>query len=371
MLPSRPLLISRPAARRFLRGALGLDAPHASVAAALSHHGYFQIDPINVCGRMHDLILRNRVANYCEGGLHEFIHSPARPGFEHYLLGQGILVAFPLDAWPYLTGRMLRRGRLRNLHSGKLTPREAALATHILAEISVRGPLTSDDIEHDGRARSAWGTHGTLVKRVLEKLFAHGRVLITARRNFRRVYDLAERVLPAAVLAQPPRPEPEVARWIVLTKLRQRRLVALKRDELALVAGDVQRVVVAGVECPPLYCLCEDAALLAEIENRQSPIENSAPPLLLAPLDPLIYDRRVTAALWDFDYTWEVYTPPQKRVRGYYALPVLASLELAGHVEPKADRAKRKLAVVSRRVRRGVKVAPALDDLARWLRLRR
>src|SRR5205085_10181231 len=126
--------------------------------------------------------------------------------------------------------------------------------------------------------------------------------------------------------------------------------------------------------CPPLYCLREDAPLQAahaqpSALNAQLSAD-AAQPRLLAPLDPIIYDRRVTSALWNFDYTWEVYTPPHKRVRGYYALPVLAGTELVGHVDPKADRAKRKLAVVSRRVRRGHAVAPALRDLARFLGLK-
>ena len=97
-----PLRISPVTARRFLRRALLLDAPAPDVATALEHHGYIQIDPLNVCGRMHDLILRNRVAAYREGDLLNHIHSAARPGFEHYFPHAGILVAFPAAAWPYL-----------------------------------------------------------------------------------------------------------------------------------------------------------------------------------------------------------------------------------------------------------------------------
>ena len=92
---------------------------------------------------------------------------------------------------------------------------------------------------------------------------------------------------------------------------------------------------------------------------------------LLAPLDPLIYDRRLTAALWNFDYTWEAYTPPLKRIRGHYALPVLAGTDLVGHVNPKADRPQRKLVIVSRRIRRGHQLAPVLRDFADWLGLKR
>ena len=85
----------------------------------------------------------------------------------------------------------------------------------------------------------------------------------------------------------------------------------------------------------------------------------------------MIYDRRVAAALWDFDYTWEVYTPPHKRVRGYYALPVLAGTEIVGHVDPKADRAARKLIVQARSLRRGYSAAAPLRELALWLGLKK
>jgi uncharacterized protein YcaQ len=96
----------------------------------------------------------------------------------------------------------------------------------------------------------------------------------------------------------------------------------------------------------------------------------SPAPRLLAPLDPLIYDRRVAAALWNFDYTWEVYTPAHKRVRGYYALPILAGDQLVGHIDPKADRTARKLHVVSRKVRRGHQIVPEIKALATFLNLR-
>jgi hypothetical protein len=84
----------------------------------------------------------------------------------------------------------------------------------------------------------------------------------------------------------------------------------------------------------------------------------------------LIYDRRLTRQLWGYDYTWEVYTPPAKRLRGYYALPVLAGLELVGHIDPKADRERKKLVVVSRSVRRGHRATPAVRELAGFLGLK-
>jgi uncharacterized protein YcaQ len=391
VLTAPSIAVTSVVARRFARAACGLDTPHANVAAALDYHGYIQIDPINICGRMHDLILRNRVADYREGELMRLLHGNTgedrllptqRVAFEHHVPNTSILVAFTLDAWPHLQATMQRRSRRPGPWSGRLTPREKVLAEHLLAEIAARGPLGSEDFADERKARRVWGA-ANLVKATLQKLFFHGRLLIAQRVNHRRRYDLPERVLPASILTAPAPTSEQTERWLALLKLRQRRLTPLKREELRLVVADVQRVIItdlaAATRCPPLYCLRKDAPLLEALSAAAAPadpaerlISNRHPemPRLLAPLDPLIYDRRVTAALWDFEYTWEVYTPPAKRVRGYYALPVLKGTELIGHVDPKADRPERRLRVVSRRIRRGHTLAPTLTDFARWLGLR-
>jgi uncharacterized protein YcaQ len=361
-------------ARRFMRRALLLDAPAPDIATALDHHGYVQIDPINVCGRMHDLILRNRVRDYPEGGLMQHLHgngtmlsATTRIAFEHHLPTDHTLVALTPDAWPYLQAAMRHRTRRPGAWSGRLTPKQKEIAPRLFAEITARGPLSSEDFENSGRVRSVWGA-ATLAKATLQKLFFHGRLLIARRgEGNRRCYDLPERVLPANILRLPEPTWQETARWETLLKLRQRRLTTLKRDELPHVADLVQAIAVEG--CPTLYCLKTDLPILQEIENPKSKIENTAP-LLLAPLDPLIYHRPVTAALWDYEYTWEVYTPPSKRKRGYYALPVLVGTELVGHVDPKADRAARRLRVMARSVKRGHKIADTVRILARWLGLK-
>jgi uncharacterized protein YcaQ len=291
-----------------------------------------------------------------------------RTAFEHHLPGADVLVAFPLEAWPHLQAEMRARTKRAGAWSGRLTPRERVLGHRLLAEIRERGPLASEDFEDNSRrARRVWGT-ATLVKSTLQKMFFHGELLIAQRPGNRRRYDLPERVLPAHVLAQPPADAADTARWLALLKLRQRRLTTLKREEARLVAAAAQPIAVPG--CPPLFCLREDLPLLARVRS-ETAAGNGAAPLLLAPLDPLIYDRRVTATLWDFDYTWEAYTPAKKRVRGYYALPVLAGHELVGHVDPKADRVARKLGVVSRRLRRGHTVRETLREFAAFLGLRR
>ena len=370
-----PLHLDAATARRFMRRALLLDKPAPDISAALAHHGYVQIDPINVCGRMHDLILRNRVRDYREGGLMRHLHgdgavlpAAARTAFEHHLPSDHTLVALTLDAWPHLQSAMRHRTRRNGAWSGRLTPRQKQISSRLITAITDRGPLSSEDFADTGRTRSVWGA-ATLAKATLQKLFFHGQLLIARRgEDNRRFYDLPQHVLPSAILRLPEPSQAETARWEVLLKLRQRRLTPLKRDELPHVADLVQAIAVA--DCPTLYCLKTDLALFDFSALSPQLSTAAAAPLLLAPLDPLIYHRRITSALWKYDYTWEVYTPPAKRKRGYYALPVLAGTELVGHVDPKADRTARRLRVMSRSLKRGHKVTESITGLARWLGLK-
>ena len=119
-------------ARSFVHRALLLVQPAPDLGAALAHHGYVQIDPINVCGRMHDLILRNRVVAYREGDLMRHLHGEpaaplaavARTAFEHHLPSQqNILVAFPLEAWPHLHAANRARAGRAGTWSGRLDAR--------------------------------------------------------------------------------------------------------------------------------------------------------------------------------------------------------------------------------------------------------
>lgn len=370
-----PFALPAAAARRFMRRAQLLDRNAPDIASALGHLGYVQIDPTNVCGRMHDLILRVRVAHYREGDLVRHLHGgdgalPAeqRLAFEHHLPSTSILVAFAPDAWPHLLAYMRQRTKAPSWWSGRLSRAETELSLRILEEIRARGPLTSEEIGDRRAGRTYWG-RGTIAKTTMQKLYSHGRLLIAGRAQGRRRYDLPERVLPARILALREPAAEETARWLALILLRQRRLARLKRTELAAVADLVQPVQVEGA--PLLHCLKTDAELLEAAAAAAAPRRGGrGGPVLLAPLDPLIYDRPVTRAIWDFDYVWEAYVPPAKRRRGHFAMPLLSGLEIVGHVDPKADRAAGRLRVVSRSVRRGYASAPAVKELASFLGLK-
>lgn len=360
-------MITKRSARQFMRLATGLDAGFTCTQHALEHLGFVQIDPINVCGRMQDHILRHRVKNYREHDLMRHLHHDGtRTAFEHHLPDSSNLAALPLEAWPHLQHAMQARMRSENTWSGKLTAAEKKLAASILSRMADEGPLCSQDIESSRKAKThAWDS-SSLAKSTLQKLFFHGRVLIARREANRRYYDLPEKVLPAPLLNAPAPTEAETARWLAMLKLRQRRLAVLKAAELRLITDDVMPVTLKDVQTPRLHVLRSDATLL---DAASSEAKISSTPLLVAPLDPIIYDRRVTEAVWDLDYRWEVYVPPQKRVRGYYALPLLHRHAFIGYADVKAEREAGVLRVMSQQCTSQKHAHQAVESLRLFLGL--
>ncbi|MFM2141872.1 MAG: hypothetical protein RLZZ476_416 [Verrucomicrobiota bacterium] len=361
MKSEMPITLTSAQARRFMIRATGLEGAFGDVASALRHLGFVQIDPINVCGRMQDHILRHRVRGYRQHDLMRHVHREGlREAFEHHLPDSSNLAALPLEAWPHLQRAMRARERSDSSWSGKLTAEERKLAALVLARMAEEGPLSSQDIESARKAKNhAWDST-TLAKSTLQKLFFHGRVLIARRDGLRRYYDLPEKVLPAAVLNAPVPTSDETTRWLALLKLRQRRLAMLKAAELRVIADEVVPVTVEG-SALRLHLLRSDLPLLAESSESQDT------PKLIAPLDPIIYDRRITESLWDFHYRWEVYVPPQKRVRGYYALPLLHRSQFIGHADVKVDREARKLQLLSQEPVRSIAAKAAIASLASFL----
>ena len=116
----------------------------------------------------------------------------------------------------------------------------------------------------------------------------------------------------------------------------------------------------------PWYILAEDKEAFFENDARSN---ESDAVRLLAPLDPLIYDRERNRKIFDFDYTWEVYTPAEKRKWGYYILPILWKGRIVGRVDPKIDRASGTLLLHSLTMEKemekeadAVQVAPAIAE---------
>jgi uncharacterized protein YcaQ len=351
------LTVSPDAARRFLVRAFALDGFQTlpDVPAALDRLEFVQEDSINVCGRIHDLILWARVRDYAPADLSAALYDAPRRAFEYYFPN---LCALPIRDFPHFAPAM-RRYRGKYTRWGQITDEERPVVVAIEEILDgAQGPLrTRESGAAHGHTTSGWGTRTRLMAHVADKLWLHGRLGIARRENFERSFDRIERLFPPEVLEAALPDEDEERRYLARKRLRAKRLFRAKREDAATLGkGALRTVRIAGVK-RPWQVLAEDADTLARAGN-DAPISDTVH--LLAPLDPLVYDRERNRDLWDFDYTWEVYTPAAKRRWGYYVLPVLRGDRLVGRVDPKIDRRTGTLILHSLTLEPGV---DATDDL--------
>lgn len=359
------LKLSLNCARRAVLNAQGLDGraklPRGKegVARQIEHLGYTQIDTIAVINRAHDHTLWTRRPDYSVAHLHELLAVDRRV-FEYWGHAASLL---PMSDYRYYIPLMRRH---RNPGSAWVRERLAAvkgILPAVLKRIRAEGPLSSSDFAApDGVPRGTWWDWKP-AKIALELLFWQGELMITKRRNFQRVYDLTERVLPATVDTTCPT-EAELGRFLVRRALAAHGFAQAKeirdhiksREELIRLAlcelldsGEVVMVEVAGVPGKVYYALADQLDRLVRLRPLQPRLH------LLSPFDNLIIDRERTKRLFDFDYTIECYTPAEKRQYGYFCLPVLWGAQLVGRIDPKADRQQRVLVVHSLHLEPGFK----------------
>ena len=220
-------------------------------------------------------------------------------------------------------------------------------ALHVLKRIRAEGPMAASDFEN-GKGRGSWWEWGD-AKRALEWLFWAGHVTTATRRNgFERVYDLTERVIPAAILGLPTLSLADAHRALV-----ERAASALGvatpgdlRDYFRLSPEPSRRAIAELVEQKVLLPVAVDgwrqSAFIHHSARRPRQITGQA---LLAPFDPLIWERSRTERLFDFRYRLEIYTPAHKRVHGYYVLPFLMGERIVARVDLKSDRPRSRLLV--------------------------
>jgi len=352
-----------------------VDARH--VRRVLDRVGLFQIDSVNVLVRSHYLPLHARLGGYATDLLDRLAYDRKRTLFEYWGHEASLM---PLALQPLMRWRMARAARGQGLYSGlaRFGAERADYVARVLAEVTDRGPITAGELSDGSRGEGGWWgwSEG---KRALEFLFWAGLVTTARRRHFERIYDLPERVLPAAVLAAPTPPEADAQR--ALLRLSSRALgiaterdlrdyfrlpVAETRDRLAelVEAGDLLPVTVAGWDRP------------AFLDREARVPRRIAAAALLSPFDSLIWERDRTERLFDFHYRLAFYTPAEQRTHGYYVLPFLLGDRLVTRVDLKADRQARRLLVLGAHGEPGMDpaaVAPPLHaelaGLARWLGL--
>jgi uncharacterized protein YcaQ len=287
--------------------------PPTTLRAAIQRLGFVQADPIRAPARAQDLILRQRVKAYRAGDLER--HYPKLNVEEAFLYAYGFM---PRALW-----------HLRHPPKAGRLPR---FEQKLLDVVRERGTVHPDELAAEfGKktAINAWGGQSKVTKIALERLHHRGLLRIARRDKGIRVYA------PSPLLAERESAE-KVFRVLVLTVTNV--LAPIPEQSLRSVIAPWARTLRAGVARATLAELFDAGELIAsEVdqqryvwrpdasrERRRKASDRGAPLVrLLAPFDPLVWDRRRFEHLWGWAYRFEAYTPIKKRVRGYYALPLL------------------------------------------------
>jgi uncharacterized protein YcaQ len=359
LLPPPSVTLSRTHARRFLLAHQCLWPPRqlegkAGILDLIRHVGCIQFDPIDVVGRNPDLVLQSRVAAYRPSLLDELLYTD-----RHLADGWDKMACIHLTAdWPYFARH---RALMRKRHGDPSNP-PMAMAPAVLQAIRERGPLSSNDLGHTGTIQWSWGQQTRLGRASLEILYSMGEVAIHHRVGTRRIFDLAERLLPADLLSAPdPNASDEAYQnWHVLRRVGGIGLANPSAAEYWLailgVKGQFRRAVLArlvergdllavAVEDVPNRTFFVRTADLPTLEAVQTGTAPEAQAAILGPLDNLLWDRNLLRWVFDFDYSWEVYKPAAQRRYGYYVLPVLYGDRFVARFEPAFDKKSRELAI--------------------------
>ncbi len=371
--------LSLDSAQRIALAAQGLAEPRPRSRIDIRHFrrvmdrvGVLQLDSVNVVSRSHYLPVLARLGPY------------DRQALDEYTAGSGELFEYWGHVASLLPSEQYRLFRWR-MDEMKPWPRMRELAKdhpdyieQVHRAVVERGPLRAADVEDAGDRSGPWWGHAR-GKVALEWLFARGRITAFRDRNFHRLYDVPERVIPARHHVAEPADRDTAYRELLLLAARYHG-VGTAKD-----LGDYHRLHV-----PTARRVVADLVARGHLEEVQ--VEGWSGPVylhpaarmprrvggsaLLSPFDSLIWERDRTERLFGFRYRIEIYVPAPQRVHGYYVLPYLLDGELVARVDLKAHRkdgvleARAAFLEPDREARRVSKaLASDLETMAQWLGL--
>jgi uncharacterized protein YcaQ len=336
------------------QGLLGAPDRRAGVRGVLLRLGAVQLDTISVLARSHELIPyarlgavgRRRVEDaYWTGG-----HS-----FEYWSHAACIL---PVEEWPHFAFR--RRAMRAKGHRWHLMEDKEASCSLVRDRLKADGPLTTTELG-GGKNGGEWFDWSE-TKIAVEWMLDTGEVVCTERRGWKRVYDLAERAVPDALLHDDLDDSECIRRLVaqaggamgVATQADLADYHRLKNEQVASVLPDTGLV--------PVEVAGWGKPAWADPEALASPARGRHRTTLLSPFDSLIWDRPRTARMFDFTHRLEAYVPRPKRIHGYFAMPLLAGGKLRGGVDP----AREGTTLVARQL--SLRGTSAVEPMARALR---
>lgn len=347
--------LTKSEARRFMLLKQGLSGEYRFIGKSgvldfIRQAGCIQFDPIDVCGKNAELVLQSRVKGFTKDMLYELLYND-RKLLDYFDKNLSII---PVENWKYYE-------REREAHRNWERSHEEIKMVHdkILAAIAEKGPLCSADLDLSQKVDWYW-SRTKLSRAALEHMYFSGELAIHHKNGTMKYYDFIENCVPADILAEPePYPSDfEHRKWRVLKRIGSLGLLwnlasdawlgiaglkSKERDDIfaALLSdGQILPIRVEGIN-HILYCLAEDAGLLEKA--KETPTQKRCE--FIAPLDNMLWDRKLLQALFEFEYKWEIYTPQAERKYGYYVLPILYDERFVGRIEMVYDKKNKELQV--------------------------
>jgi uncharacterized protein YcaQ len=344
----KSLPLSRAEARRIWLRAQRLDTPAPfgegaqATAAAVEHLGYVQIDTINVIERSHHHILWSRIPGYRRADLRQ-AQSVDKSVFEYWTHA---LSYVPTRDMRFFIPAMRRHKREGHKWLSSVKP---ANLRKVLRLIRRDGALTIRDIDDDVLVdkEHLWASRKPS-KRALQLAFYTGVLTISERNGMLKTYELMTRHFgwdkaPKGASAG------EATAYLLDRALRAQGVVSL--DSICYLDApskpSVRRLIEARLRRKELVPVALEGAgkqeHWARAEALESPGERSELVHILSPFDPLIIQRKRTHLFFGYEHRFEAYVPKEKRVFGYFALPVLVGDDIVAALDLKTDRKSRKL----------------------------
>ncbi|MEW2049436.1 crosslink repair DNA glycosylase YcaQ family protein [Streptomyces sp. NPDC005476] len=349
------------------QGFLGTPDRKAGVRGVLRHLGAVQLDTISVLARSHELIPYARLGAVGRKTVEDAYWNPVptdtsvtRPhAFEYWSHAACIL---PIEEWPHFAFR--RRAYRARPHWNHALP--DGTYEQVLKQLRTEGPLTATELGGAKKTSEWWDWSGTKV--AVERALMYGEVVCVERRGWKRVYDLAERAVPADLLHDG-MDDTECLRRLV--RLAGRSLGVGTRTDIAdyhRLRGEQVDAVIDASGLVPVAVEGWGKPAWADPAALETPPRGRHRTTLLSPFDSLIWERARTERIFGFTHRLEAYVPKPKRIHGYFAMPVLAGGRLVGRVDP----AREGRTLVARQVTLdGPKAVPAvaqaLLEAATWV----
>lgn len=319
-----------------------------SIIEYIQKVGCIQYDPLDVVGRNPDLVLQSRCSCYKKGDIERYLYAE-RVLFDVWDKNMSISA---INDWAYFERYRKRYFDWCNEHKETID--------EIIKYLRVNDYACSSDFEFEDKVGWHYGPQ-RLSKAALECMCYAGLAVVHHKKGARRYYCLSDKFVLERyfTMSDPNITDEEYFKWVVLRRINSIGVLWNRPSDAwlginefkseqrnsafnaLLDEGKILEIAVEGIK-HKLYIATDNLEVFKTYVNKSI---SGGYVRILAPLDNMLWDRKLIAELFGFEYKWEVYTPAAERKYGYYVLPVLCGNKFIGRIEMETDKKSRTLIV--------------------------